>query len=231
MNLQERLKARILRNIDDDPPGLGEAPSTDEPAPEETPEPKAAPDPVEVERLAQERVREILSRAAPPPTQQTPPAYVDPYEQARKEALQHGVDWDESWVMKRTAAIAEERTARRLQELEARFSQETGKLRAKDTTREIVGDDPHAQEHARRFLERVGGRVDDPELLDLLKRGARDYAREKAPKSTSMRVEPGYSEPVQMSARGRQDMADINAVISRINPKAKLTDEDLRGVA
>ncbi len=157
---------------------------------------------------------------------------VDPYDQAAAEARDAGTDYDKDWINKRALQIQNarheaQRTADRQESAAA-----IGAATVDSDLVKLVGDDPNAQEYARKFILKAKGRVTDPDLIDLLKRGAKDYAAEKKLTSTTLnRIEgaPGEGGPIVLSREGRQEMTEINDILASVNPAAQLTEKDLQG--
>jgi hypothetical protein len=74
------------------------------------------------------------------------------------------------------------------------------------TTKRIAGEGQHAQEYARKLIQK-GANTDDPEIADAIRRAARDYEREKTPTKVNVRSERSeVSAPtIDSSLRGLAD--------------------------
>lgn len=171
----------------------------------------------EREKIISEERNRAANASKPPATTE------DPYDRAIREAGLVGKEYDAEYVTRLATKYVREESDQKIaaarDEILNGIGSHFGPILQERVAREVVGNDPVAQDYAVKLM-RKGLDISDPDIKDVIQRASQSVASEKSKgKGDYERYNP--QAPKYTSAQAAE-INEIEAIIKSVNPKASI---------
>lgn len=174
------------------------------------------------DRLEAQR-RLLIDESVPKPSKPVQETAEDPYDRAVREATAADRQFDTEYVTRLATKYVREEADKKVANLKNELINEIGThfgpILQERVAKETVGDNAVAQDIAIKLL-RKGVDITDPDIKDVIRRGAESIAAEKAPKRGD--YERYNTQTQRFSNAEAKELDEIEAIIKSVNPKASV---------